>query len=652
MLAEKILEAKTIIGNDAATIIAKHYGLEKFDETKMTACCPFHDDSNPSFKWNPKDFAFKCFPCGNRLGILDMYQETEGNFKKAVQRLFNETGISYSLKSFSTNKDDNDFFRNFNYPKEETNTEREAVNEYCARRGISEATLDYAGIKQNKYGDKIVFEHRDMDGILLSSKYRSIKEKDFTWQKGATYCPILFNIPKTDVTKPLLIVEGHLDALAVIEAGYTNVISIPNGAEDLKWIEFNYEYLSEFEQIILWFDNDSAGQKGMNGAISRLGEYRCKFVKPLKEHEDAVEQYYHKFVRQSIRKTDANNILLASDKQAVLNLINQAEEVPSKKLKYLMDCESINMEDIEKVSTGIRAFDRLTYGSLFPCFTIISGYAGGGKTSLSNLMYLLSTVDKGYKTFVFSGELGEGQLADWILTPFAGYNHIEERQNPSGDRPFYVVTEEAKKAIKEFYRKDMIVYSDSDGLCASGESLITEMEYAYKKYGCRVFLIDNLMCLNFDTKDEDSKWDTQKKFIISLMGFSEKYKACVNLIAHPKKPSIGAREASVYDLHGASELSNLCHRMFWVRKLNPKEQAYNVRIEVIKDRPSGASGYCDLFYDEKTKRVYSDLEELGRKYAWEDGFKLKYNEDVRRRIILPSFPTSLPDEVSSYNPPY
>ena len=53
-----------------------------------------------------------------------------------------------------------------------------------------------------------------------------------------------------------------------------------------------------------------------------------------------VEDYYAQFGREGIRKTDANNILLACGKQRVIELINRAEEIPAKNLKYLMDCEN------------------------------------------------------------------------------------------------------------------------------------------------------------------------------------------------------------------------------------------------------------------------------------------------------------------------
>ena len=379
-LLEKIIEAKNIKGDDVAFDIAKYLHVENFDEAKLKGSCPFgHSDSTPSFIWDTKDKAYKCFSCGKRYSILDMYISIEGTYLKALKRLFSETEIDFNTKEIKPTRED--FFKNYNYPTEEKNTDRTKVEKYLKLRGISKETLDYAGIKQDIRGN-IVFESHDIDGTLVSVKYRKSEkvkknEPKMWYQKDKSNCPILYNIDKIDITQPLLICEGEIDSLSCIESGYTNVVSIPHGASDTTWIEFNYDFLEQFDEIIIWFDNDKAGQLATSNTVSRLGEYKCKLVKPDEEYEKAVEKYYKTFDEKiEIRKTDANNILLACGTQGVLKLINSAEEIPSKRLKYLMDCEMLDVKDMEKVTTGFKSLDKILYGNLFPCFSIITGYTG------------------------------------------------------------------------------------------------------------------------------------------------------------------------------------------------------------------------------------------------------------------------------------
>lgn len=433
-------------------------------------------------------------------------------------------------------------------------------------------------------------------------------------------------------------VSGNCDALACIEAGYTNVVSIPGGAEDDNWIQFNYDWLECFDEIILWFDNDNAGQQGLNKVVARLGEYRCKIAKPTEDHENAVEAYYQTYGAEGIRKTDANNVLLASGANAVLSIINSAEYPPAKNLKFLMDCSPVNISDIEKCSTGLGALDGVLYGNLFPCFTIYSGYAGSGKSSLANVATVISAIESGHKVFVFSGELSEGQLLDWIMSPLCGPNHIKEIKSKDYQRAFYYPTQQAEERVKRFYHDNIILYSSSDELDTSGEGIMNAMTMAYKRYGCDVFLIDNLMCISFENTGEDSKWDSQKKFIIKLMNFTNQYNVCTNLVLHPKKPSPGQNTvASVYDLHGASEIGNLCHRLIWVSRgaSTGNDIIGKVKIDVVKDRPSQAAGsQCEIFYDKRTRRLFSNEEELYKEYSWEKaGSLIQYRPEDASKLL-------------------
>lgn len=648
-LHEQIQEAINIIGTDAIELIKEHFNLENFSSEGniIKASCPLgHSDNTPSFIWNNDGNYFHCFSCSRNYSILNLLIDTEGSNAKAINKLFEmaKMNTDFSIKS----EDNENFFDGYVFPPEETNENREEVEAYCAKRGISKETLDHMGVKQDKYGN-IRFELRDLDNKLLAVKLRPsrrVKEgepKMWWWQekykdgtRSRSTCPSLFNMNKTDFTQPLLITEGYMDALSCYESGYQNVVSIHGGAEDLKWIDFNFDYLEEFETIILWFDNDKAGQKGLDDTISRLGEYRCKIVSPTKEHEEAVNKYYKNLKANSdISKTDANNVLLACGKNTVLSLINNAKEIPSKRLKYLMDFEPTNVKDMEKVSTGFKAIDNLIYGNLFPCFTIWTGFAGSGKSSIANISCLISPIENGYKTFVYSGELDNGQLSDWICSPLAGRKHILMWKNANSDRPSYSVSNQALKCIKEYYRTKIILYDDEDGLDTSGETVLEEMKNAYRRFGCRVFLIDNLMTLSFEQVDEDSRWETQKKFIKKLMGFTKKYSVCVNLIVHPKKPATGAgTEHSVYDLHGASEIGNLCHRLIWVDRLKDDEEGYNTRISIVKDRPSQAAGKeCKLYYDYATRRIYSDLSERDKSYSWEQHYTVTYTPDLEKRRL-------------------
>jgi len=84
-----IVDAKHKFGDEAANIIAVELGIENYDSKNLKGRCPFHNESTPSFVWNSKDDAFKCFGCGKRYGILDHYTQFHKiSFLQAVEKLF------------------------------------------------------------------------------------------------------------------------------------------------------------------------------------------------------------------------------------------------------------------------------------------------------------------------------------------------------------------------------------------------------------------------------------------------------------------------------------------------------------------------------------------------------------------------------------
>lgn len=98
----------------------------------------------------------------------------------------------------------------------------------------------------------------------------------------------------------------------------------------------------------------------------------------------------------------------------------------------------------------------------------------------------------------------------------------------------------------------------------------------------------------------------------------------------PKKVAAG-EDLDIYSLHGASELSNLCHRLIAVKRLTDDEEGYSIECQIIKDRPTQAAGKsCKLMYDTATRRIYSTNEELYQQFSWENHLILIIQMQLKR----------------------
>lgn len=379
-----IKEAKQVYGDKAKEVIVNEWPLEAYDG-KNKARSPFNSDTTASCMWNQKELCWKDFSSGRVIGILDLFQHKYGDtYKEAIVRLCEETGVNLPDDGNWTGYNKGELLpKNYRYPyiTEQSFNNRKDVEEYLGKRGLSIATLDYFGIKEDEHKN-IVFEFFDADNMLLSVKLRPshrIKpsEPKMFWQNGSDNCPLLFNVNRVNFEQPLVITEGNIDTMSVFEAGYYNVVSIPGGVQDTKWIEFNYKFLENFKQFIIWMDNDEAGQQGCRKIVKRLGEYNCKIVTPTDDVLDIIESYYQQYDANShIRKADANNVLIACGGGMVLNLLKTAKEIENPKVKRLMDYDEQQLQDLPRISTGFKAIDRVMYGNFENSLTVLTGKAG------------------------------------------------------------------------------------------------------------------------------------------------------------------------------------------------------------------------------------------------------------------------------------
>ena len=97
-------------------------------------------------------------------------------------------------------------------------------------RKLDGALLAHMGVKATDHdgiGPAAAFPYR-RDGKPYAWKFRGIRQKDWRSSQGVTRA--LFNEDcLRDGDGPIVITEGEMDALSVIQAGYTRAVSLPDG---------------------------------------------------------------------------------------------------------------------------------------------------------------------------------------------------------------------------------------------------------------------------------------------------------------------------------------------------------------------------------------------------------------------------------------
>lgn len=620
---EAILQAKEKLGDRNAQIIVEELEITDFDEKNMKCCCPFHQEDHASFIYNKKAFNFRCFgSCGRSYDILDVFMYKGATYAEACKKLFELAEMPYSFGELGVKTK-----RHYRYPHEVPCTDKSKVYAYFEQRKISRETLDALDVRQDSEGNA-VFNYYDTNDVLTMVKYKPSHKVQHgqakCWcQQNSDTAPLLFNMNRINVNSPLLICEGEPDCLSAIEAGFKNAVSVPLGSSNLHWIDENLEWLDQFESIIICADNDDAGVKMQKECVPRLGSWRTKVV-----DIPAIP------IGNTGRVTkDLNEILYVCGKDKVLELILDAKDSPVPSVADLSDVEPTEYEDVDGVTTGLKAIDDELMRLFFGTLTIVSGQPGSGKSSLLTQL-ACNSLDNDIGTWLFSGELPNGVEKSWFNYIFAGPRNITDAISRRGN-PYKKISTTTLAEINKTYKGRWHIYRDDYDNTL--DKLIASMTDTVRKYGARCLILDNFMCIDTETSEEElrSQTDTIKK----LIEFAKKYQVAVILVCHPRKMDAGTN-VGIYDIAGTSNIVNLAHRTIGLRRVTDAEREnaakysekrrqllkYDVIVTIVKDRMFGRQNIdVGLYYDPASRRFFSDMDEYDRRFSWD---KKEYKEPL------------------------
>ena len=566
--------------------IATDLGL-KFKNNKCL--CFNHSEKHESMSYYAKGKYYKCFSCGFQYDIFDHYQQYYNlSFLEAVKSIVRDFNLNIDIIiNESDRKPKKSPTKHENYNKN--------ILTYCEKRNISKSTIDYVGVKENN--NCVVFEYRNELGEHLANKYRKTKKSEGPkmWFEKGTNVNTLFNMDKINLSETLLITEGEFDCLSAIESGFKNTVSIPSGVNSTnEWITSNWTFIEQFEEVIIWFDNDEPGIKGAREVFNRLPNASVKIVRC--EVANDINELLHKY-----------------GKLAVLKQIEKASTPVLEGVATLDMIEDFDVHEAETLKTGIDYIDEKLIGMVFGSLNVLSGKNGSGKSTILNQIYIAEAINQGYKTFLFSGELIGGNVKYWLLQTLANEEQFAEYTAKDGHKYKKVTIQAKEKIVNDM--KDRFFLYDSDDYRI--EAIIEKMTILAKRYGVRVFVIDNLMTIESSVKD---KYEAETDIVKKLKNFAKKYNALVHLVAHPRKSMNDEIEKD--DVAGSANITNLADYVTTISRAKDDVVEYDAILKILKNRHTGVNVGKKLMFDIDRKRFFSSEtgKELNKRYLdlWEE----------------------------------
>jgi twinkle protein len=457
--------------------------------------------------------------------------------------------------------------------------------EWIEARGIDPALIARFGISTKHEGGanwlSIPYTER---GRVVNHKYRTAQDKRHRMDEGAPLTLWNHDVLLEQSDQPVIITEGEWDALAAMTAGFSRCVSVPNGAPqqttdnpgEAKRYEFLWrskDLLDRVKRFIIATDSDEPGRILANDLARLLGPERCMFIEyPTNEGVEPLK--------------DLNEVLVELGQAGVVETLNAAKPYPVKGLYRLSDFPS--PPRTTSLPLGIEGLDdliQLTLGT----FTVVSGWAGHGKTSL--LMRILGNLMKaGVNVALGSFEtLPKPILERRLRAVLYGCGEVGPKANLPGP---------ADEILAK--RLNVIAHSARDSETELDLEYIIELaKIAVLRDGVRLLVLDPWNEIEHKRSSDETETEYVSRAIRMLKRFAVNYECAVWLVAHPRKPhSDGSpKPPSLYDLAGSAHFANKADYGLIVHRDDMAGNIIEARVVKVRMGLPGKPGKVTLKYD-------------------------------------------------------
>jgi twinkle protein len=478
------------------------------------------------------------FATGESGDLLDLWVKTKGvNLSDAMQEAKSFLGISDTRFHGHRSKQ----YKSPKMPTCKAVKSNSSVFKYLTEeRGLTRETI--AAFKVAESCDSIIFPFIHDDKVVMVKRLmleRKNGKKDIR-PTSSEQEPCLFGwqaIP--DDTRSVSICEGEIDAMSLHQLGFP-ALSVPFGGgtgAKHNWIENEYDRLERFDEIYLCMDNDAGGNAAIEEIASRLGRHRCRIVQlPCKDANDFL-------------KSGKDTFDLAKH----FNDAKTMDPVELKPASHFQDDIIREFYPPDNASLGFfspwnKVGNKLMHrpGEV----TILAGVNGHGKSEGTGHI-VLDAIKQGVKACIASLEF---KPAKWLYRLTRQGAGIQEPSVP------YI------QAIQEWFGDRLWVF-DVVGT-AKADKIIEVFEYACRRYGLKLFVIDNLSKLDIGLDN----YDKQRDFVDQLTDFAKDHDCHVILVAHSRKAFDDSNAGGKFDVKGSGAITDLADTvLIWWRN-RPKEE--------------------------------------------------------------------------------
>jgi DNA primase len=319
MMAGRIPDETLEAIRDRVSIVEVVSGYVSLKKTgrNFTGLCPFHSEKTPSFTVSDERGLFHCFGCGAGGTVFTFVMRIENcEFPQAVEMLARKVGVALPERARGGSDDIRQALFRLNEAAQRRfvqalqGEEGAAARTYLAKRGLQPATIEKYGLgycprggtgfsaavaskpaavdaafklgllgrredgsTYEKFWNRVTFPIRDGGGRILGFGGRTLGDNQpkylnspdsALFHKGRVLYGLFEARQAVRDAERLVIVEGYMDALALVEAGIGCVVASLGTALTVDHLRLARRFAPE---IVAFFDGDRAGLQAAERAF-------------------------------------------------------------------------------------------------------------------------------------------------------------------------------------------------------------------------------------------------------------------------------------------------------------------------------------------------------------------------------------------------
>jgi twinkle protein len=402
--------------------------------------------------------------------------------------------------------------------------------------------------------------------------------------------------------KRVVICEGEIDTLTVAQAGYDNykkhypVVGVASSS-NLKPVLAARAWLRTFEEVVIFFDNDEAGEKATKDVVKIVGHDKARVV--------------------SISLNDANELFLKEGGKEVMRAVWNAQDyLPGGVLKKEELWDALeNYNKIESVAypACLSGVNSKTKGMRMGEITLFVSGTGTGKSSIIReiMVHVLREVED-TKIGVVSLEEAPAETARKL----AG---LALDKNPSYEE---ISLEDLRVGFDEIFGGDRVLLLDHQG-SINDSSIMDKLEYMALA-GAKYLFIDHITILVSEGAGNLRGLEAQDRVMNDLLRLVKKHNVWIGLVSHLRKVPGGLGKTfeqgklpTLDDIRGSGSIKQISFDVIgFSRNMEAEDEVErnHISMSVLKSRYTGLTGPVNgATYELATGRLFSEDGEVSFK---------------------------------------